>query len=230
MKQHEIFCICCLLGTIAALRSVARSGVSWERSQKHPKATPKMSRHFSAAGPQSRRTGRLEKLGTLCPSAICCGRTDEVPVGKAVLYTSTPALLREQSFKRVAAVPSCFAQVDATMQCRAVRDTVQTAEEIFSSDFAMQLPCCMMLHVGVSLSLPWQLCTARYALAARGWTAMPWSEAAQMHEDKADPCFSFAGACACNKQSTNSFAGHPFVGKPGCGISTLLRTCGKANV
>ena len=35
------------------------------------------------------------------------------------------------------------------------------SKEIYSSDFALQ-----------------------YALAARGWTIMPWEEAAQMHNDK----------------------------------------------
>lgn len=38
-------------------------------------------------------------------------------------------------------------------------------KEIYSSDFALQ-----------------------YALAARGWTIMPWEEAAQMHNSKASSC------------------------------------------
>lgn len=43
---------------------------------------------------------------------------------------------------------------------------------------------------------------ARFALAARGWTIMPWEESAQMHEDKAwklcgQGCDHPAGSTSC---------------------------------
>ena len=95
------------------------------------------------------------------------------------------------------------------------------SKEIYSSDFALQ-----------------------YALAARGWTIMPWEEAAQMHNDKefAPRVSGLAWPNVVAKiddrpvwVSVCSFPvasqpGHPTCGPQRCCIPALLGTSGQAHL
>ena len=113
----------------------------------------------------------------LLAMAICSLRTSLVKAGLCGgSYYRREAILDALSDERVAEIDwmprckllACFVTVSShhwwLIRLAKLRNYLgeKFSKEIYSSDFALQ-----------------------YALAARGWTIMPWEEAAQMHNDKA---------------------------------------------